>query len=258
MALAETTPELLGIRATVSCSPKEETFVSTSIQAIQGTGGTLWRSGLPVDSYLAHICLFDDKAKLHLSQQGLTVATHRLETYAHYVQQKSSGLPFDHPSAGALLPPEAELSRAQHELRTPAADFGLGEQLFGMWEQGVQKFHTFVHRLLQAVTHNIWVETYEGEYLLGQTTFGWKGDIESVWQQNLTSAQVVLHQGTLALALVSRIALIRVFCLAARGAILLSSALTLPGEALLILPAVWKFIDQVQEEYREHKSQIDV
>ncbi len=247
-ALAETTPDLLGIWTAISLSQKEEAF---SITSRQGVDGTIWRSRLPAESCLAHSYLLNGEAKLGLSQQALPVATDRLEAY---LRQESSSLAFDYSSAGALLPPEAELSRALQELRSPTVQFGLGEQLFGTWEQGVQKFQVFVHRLLQAVAHYAWVETYEGEQLLSQTAVSWKGNIEAAWQENLNPAQVAIHQRTLALVLASRITLVHAFGLAARGAILLSSMLILPAGPLLILPAAWKFIDQVLEEYREHKA----
>lgn len=172
------------------------------------------------------------------------------------MQRESFSLAFDYSSAEALLPPEAELSRALHELRTLAADSGMSEQLLGMWEQAVRKSQAFAHRLLHAITHYAWVETYEGEYLLGQTAVSWKGDIEAAWQKKLYPAQVALHQRTLALALASRTTLVHVFGPAAHGTLLLTSMLTLPAGSLLILPAAWKFIIQVLEEYREHKTNL--
>jgi hypothetical protein len=142
------------------------------------------------------------------------------------------------------------------ELQDPSVSFGLGEQFAGGWKQAIQQFQVLVDRLLQVVAHYAWIETFGEEQLLGQTSVSWTGNIETVWRVGLDTSQEALHQRTLALALASRITWIHMFILAARGAITLSILLTTPVGPVLILPAVWKFMTQVLEEYREHQKRI--
>ena len=76
------------------------------------------------------------------------------------------------------------------------------------------------------------------------------GDANTVWQQGLSAAQADLHQRTLRMALESRNTLIRTFMIAVRGVVQLSVMLAMPGSALLALPGVWKFINQLLEDVK--------
>jgi hypothetical protein len=60
-----------------------------------------------------------------------------------------------------------------------------------------------------------------------------------------------LHQRTLNLTLETRALMLRSLILVASGAGKLSVLMTTPGGALLALPAVWKFVNQVRAEWEK-------
>jgi hypothetical protein len=197
---------------------------------------------------LAATHLAEGKKRLETSRKTIKEAPDRLDAF---VRSQSAGLSFDVSLEGReFAKPEAELlvllSEIQEE-RAPVS-FGLGEKLVGGWQQATNRFQAFVDQLLKSVGHYAWVETCIQEQCLGRTGVGWTGDTNTVWRQGLNTEQVELHQRTLTLALESRDTLIRTFVLAARGAVQLSILLTMPGGALLALPAVWKFVNQILKE----------
>lgn len=245
--LAGSTSDLLGIWVTKSVASSEG--VAFHMHANGIPEGLCWRARLPENLQSANESLLEGEARLRISQQVLPKAAARLEAF---VRQEPSGRAFHIPNAGTLLQPEAELSDMLRELQEPSVSFGIGEQLSDRWKQAVQQFQSLVDRVLQVVVHYAWIETYVGEQLLGQTAVSWTGNIETVWQVGLDSAQITLHQRTLALALASRNTLLHMFILVARSAITLSFLLATPIGPVLVLPAVWKFINQVLEEYRKH------
>jgi hypothetical protein len=144
-----------------------------------------------------------------------------------------------------LAPPEAELSRLLDEIRkgTPQVSFGIGETVAGGWEEAARQVQVFLNQLQKFIAHYAWVETRVADQFLGRTAVSWAGDMETVWRERLAPEQAVLHQRALALALASRETLIRTIVLAARCAAKLSLLVAVPGAAILVLPAVWKFIN---------------
>jgi hypothetical protein len=87
--------------------------------------------------------------------------------------------------------------------------------------------------------------------LLGQTTVGWTGDVNTVWRLGISAPEVMLHQRTLALALQSRDTLLQTLAKATQFAVKLAQLLLLlgtPGGVILALPAAWKFINEVLAE----------
>jgi hypothetical protein len=249
--LAGTTSDLLGIWITKSVAPSEG--VAFNVKADVIAKALCWQTHLPADLHSANISLLEGETRLRISQQALPKAATRLEAF---VRQWSTGLAFPVSTGQTLLQPEAELSDMLRELQEPSVSFGLGEQVSRGWRQAAQQFQALVDQCLQVVAHYAWIETYVGEQLLGQTAMSWTGNTETAWRVGLDSAQIALHQRALALTLASRITLIHMFILAARGAVTLSILLTIPVGPLLVLPAAWKFINQVVEEYREHRMRL--
>jgi hypothetical protein len=79
---------------------------------------------------------------------------------------------------------------------------------------------------------------------------GWTGDAETIWPQPRHPEQVALHWNTLDLALQSRTTLLRTLIIVTHGAVKISSLLAMPGGVVLALPAIWKFINRLMDEYR--------
>lgn len=251
--LAGIAPTVFGLWATAPLSPAEAIAFDTSADTTSRVPPEVpvWRVNLPADMNLAATRLTGGEARLDASREAMKKAPDRLGTF---VKAQSAGMAFDISSGGReLAKPEAELLVLLNEIQAgrPPVSFGLGEKLFGGWQQTTDRFQAFVDRLLKSFAHYIWVETCIQEQYLGRTGVGWTGDMNTVWQQGLSTAQVELHQHSLALALASRGELIRTFSLAVRGAVQLSVLLTMPGSALLALPAVWKFVNQILADLKE-------
>ncbi len=240
--LAQATPDVLGIWSTISPAPPTELPFDT-------TAGTYndvpcWRASLPADLRAANGCLREGETRLLRSQQALPGAADRL---ASLVRSESSYQAFSVFTATALQP-EAELVHLLHTLQEPSASFGLIERFSDEWNKVTQQWQVFIDTLLHAIAHYAWIETYAGEQLVGRTGVSWTGDMETVWRAELDSDQAALHQRTLALALASRQALLQLFLLVARGSVMVSTLFTVPAGPLLVLPAIWQFVQLVLAE----------
>jgi hypothetical protein len=248
--LAGTAPDVFGLWATAPLLSAEAIAFDTSTGMTSGIPPEVpvWRVNLPADLNLAAAHLTEGEARLETSQKTIQEAPYRLDAF---VRSQSAGLSFDVSLEGReFAKPEAELLGLLGEIQEGRApvSFGLGEKLVGGWQQATDRFQAFVDQLLKSIAHYAWVETCVQDQCLGRTGVGWTGDTSTVWRQGLSTEQVELHRRTLTLALESRDTLIRTFVFAVQGAVQLSVMLTMPGSALLALPAVWKFINQILKE----------
>jgi hypothetical protein len=73
----------------------------------------------------------------------------------------------------------------------------------------------------------------------------WTGDMNTAWKPAISPEERILHQRSLALALKSRIALLRIIMTTAQGAAKIAALIAAPGGALLALPAAWKYVQQL-------------
>jgi hypothetical protein len=244
--LAEITPDVLGLWATVPTSSSQALAFDTTVETMAQP--PLWRADLPAEPQLAQQYLTSAETRLHTSRKALAVATHRLSVF---IEGQRAGMAFGPSSpdkTAARSEKELEvLLREIHQGRAPVS-FGAREWLGGGWDQAAQQFQAVLEKLRQLVAHYVWVETRVQQELLGQTTVGWTGDVHTVWRLGHSPEEVTLHQRTLALALQSRDTLLQTLAMATQFAVKLSLLLSMPGGVILTLPAAWKFINQVLAE----------
>jgi hypothetical protein len=140
-ALAEITPDVLGLWATVPTSSPQSLAFGTPLETTAES--PLWRINLPTDPHLAKQHLACAEIKLRTSQQALGLATDRLSAF---IEAQQAGVAFGMASANRMAAqPEENLEillraislRAISEVRA-ALSFGLDERLGGRWEQAVQ------------------------------------------------------------------------------------------------------------------------
>jgi hypothetical protein len=254
--LAAITPEVLGLWETVPTPSSQALAFGTAIDSL--VQPLLWRADLPAELRLAHAHLADAETRVHTSQTALAGATHRLEGF---LEARQAGMAFGLPAGDrATGQPEAALAGLLEEIQAGrgTVSFGVGAWLGGGWAQATQQLQAVVTRLRHLVSDYVWVETRVHEELLGQTTVGWSGGVQTVWRRGLTADEVMLHQRTLALALQSRHTMLQTLVLATRCAGRLASLsllLSTPGGVLLALPAAWKFINEVLAEVGRARSQ---
>lgn len=257
-AQVEAGPALLGVWTTAPLSgfaegrPTPAEGVAFDVAA---AGPPVWRANLPADPDLAAAHLDRAEASLDISLTALIVAGERISVLVEERRRLPAGLAFDISETEVkLAQPEMELLALLEEVeRGPRpVHFEAGEEVGGLTQVTAQ-FREFVDQLREVVTHYALVETRSQGQLLGQTAVDWTGDMDTVWQEGLDTAQMALHQRTLRLALASREMLIRMFTLVSSGAARLSVLLATPGGAILALPAAWKFINQVRDEIEKYQ-----
>ncbi len=241
--LAGTAPDVLGLWAMAPQSLTESAAFDTTSGRPPET--PVWRVNLPADLNLAITHLTGGETRLNTFRKTMKQAPDRLNAF---VKAQSTAQAFDtSPGRRELDEPERELLVLLNEIQAgrPPASFGLGEKLAGRWQGATDRFQAYVDQLLKSIAHYVRVETCVREQCLGRTGVGWMGDMNTVWRQGLRTEQVELHRRSLALALQSRDELIRTFVIAVQGAVQLSALLIAPGSAILALPAVWKFLNQM-------------
>jgi hypothetical protein len=226
----------------------EAASVAFDAKGAAGADMPRWRANFPADPGEAFVELAGGEARLEAWRKALPLAADRLDTF---VATRAGGPAFV-PSATKepAARPEAELSALLAELQggAPTVEFGLGEKFFGGWQQAAQQFQAFLKQLLRSVAHYAWVETSVQGRLLGRTTVGWTGAVQTVWREGLAAEKAAVHQRTLALALASRATVLRVLVVTLQGAVKLSVLLSTPGGVILALPAAWRFINQIVDE----------
>ncbi len=247
--LAEMTPELLGLWTTQS-SASEVAFDLNS-QPIADV--PLWRANFPADLSQVDRLLTDYEGRLEESQRALHTVPDRIDRLLTLSDVSvTDGLSFgldleDYP----LAQPEQEMLSAlqeyqgMEELHSFAVGFGIGEELLNSGKQSYEQLQAFAKRTIDIVANYAWVETQIQGKTVARTAVGWTGDFNSVWMDGVSVEQQRLHQRSLALALASRNKLLQTLTTTMQLALKISVSLSFPGGAILALPVVWKFINQV-------------
>jgi hypothetical protein len=119
-----------------------------------------------------------------------------------------------------------------------------------------RQWHAFLDQIRQVLAHYARVETALAGADVGWTTVSWAGDFDTTWQPNVTAYAMQTHLQSVHLALNSRLALLRFTSVVISGAVGLAIKITGSG-GVLLLPAVWKFMRDVLEEFRQSWPQID-
>jgi hypothetical protein len=218
----------------------------------------LWRADFPADDPQQATARLERSAQqMAATQRALPLAHERLLALASHTPPDPAGLSFAGAAGGTLPPAEAELLDTLDALTRrdqAAVSFGFGwlDGLTQGWQEGVQRVRDFAERVMQAAAPRAMVETRTAGRLLCRTSVGWDGDAAMLWRLAPTAQQAALHWHTLDLALAARVTLLNAFSLLVRGATLLarlSATLATPGGALLAIPAVWRFINRIQDEF---------
>jgi hypothetical protein len=127
--------------------------------------------------------------------------------------------------------------------------FALGISLPKDWQRTAQEAMDFFGQVRQMLAYYAYVESSAGGTSIGRTMVSWMGDFETLWQRGLSADQMRVHTRSVELALASRQAWVKMAMLVTEGAALFG-LFSSTGNPLMI-PAVYKFIRQVMEQYRE-------
>jgi len=211
-----------------------------------------WSLDLPADPSAAAETMTQAEAQLRAAQAALEAAPQRLEEFVSRMQ--SGEVDFAVGAAagdgGGAPPAEAVLLPFLDSLQPGRASFGLRDEVGEL----VERFQENTRGLLDGVQHLASVETrMEGE-LLARTLVDWTGDQVTAWEVALTPEQRSLHERSLAMALASRFAMIRMVSIAAQGAAKIATLIAAPGGALLALPAAWKYLNMLMSQMQKSES----
>jgi hypothetical protein len=242
-------PDILGVWQT---APAPHSFSPDAA----GADTLLWRVDLPADRQSAAAILQQRAGLLAAAWQALSIADRRLNAFVQNAHQAAiapaSFALFEH----ELPAPERELADWLLAMRGQESFFP-GEDLIAGWQENIRQAWGFVEQVRLAMAHFARVETASGGRLLGRTTVGWLGDVETTWRIGLDLEWAAAHRRALELALESRRAWSRTVLHVTVGAARLSALIGMGGP-LLAIPAAWKFIKQLLADIRQIQESVEV
>ncbi len=243
-AAAAMAPELFGFWRTREPAPAAVSFAAGA--GAPAEEPVIWRSRLPADLEQAGRELAAAEAWQQQQEQALAQALPRMRTLLSADAESSS-------ATQELDAAEQNLRAAVREACKPAAEvsFGIGADLAASWVQADRQIRDFMQQSMRRVLHAAWVETSIGERLRGRSVVGWGGDTSTVWQEQVVARELQLHRRSIDLALSTRLALIRSFGLAGRGAAIVATAVSSPIGPVMALPAAWRYINDLARPAQE-------
>jgi hypothetical protein len=232
--------------------------VAFGIEAAPADTGSIWQIDLPGEEQEAATRLEQVSTQIEASRKALDDASYRLASFIqHYQSGDMTQLSFTTGAVGALPEPELELMDWLEFARPTALEFGVAVEAPHPAE--VQRLSSqaeaAMEKLLQQVLHFAWVETRLEGRLLARSLVSWGGDVDTVWGAERLPGDPALHRRSLALAIISRGALLRLIMIVSTGALKISLLLATPGGAILALPAAWNFVHRILSELESYQSQ---
>jgi hypothetical protein len=241
-SLAE--PALLGLWEATPGQPDAE------LSFAPGTAppaGPVWRVDLPAEPGQAVASLNQAERRVRLADRALSSAQDRLVAFA---ASADAGASFAVTTGAGTDTAEQELAALLQREPADESSFVPGfNTIRRRWEDVADWFSSIIDSVLTSVVRLATVETAIESVSIARSNFGWTGDCATVCRRGFEAKHVHLHRRTVAIVLASRLALIRTLILALRAAGIVAVALGSPTGALLALPAVWKFITRVQDEF---------
>ena len=217
---------------------------------------SLFQVDLPADPRSAEKQL--QSAEEAIDQAGLALETvpARLDRLVGQAQSGTLGqASFSLEGESGLGPAEADLLASLGAMPGgPAVEsFGLMDKVAD-WKEAQKEFLENFERVQQLLVHLAWVETRLDGSLLARTIVDWSGDLGTVWKINVMEAQRELHQRSLAVALASRIALLRLLSTVLTATTKISVLLATPGAQILALPAAWRYVNQILKDFETYRA----
>ncbi len=194
-----------------------------------------------------------DVLQRELTEQQQTLT--RLEQRLTQITQVGGGVSFA--AAGESAPEfagaELELDAALQRLTAPVS-YGL----FDRKQQEAQeadlestsKWRKFLDQVRDMVVNYARVQTEVAGQPIGQTDVDWTGDFRTIWSPVVTTAAMMLHYHNITVTLQWRLGMIRLVGVVGAGAANIAVKLGVPGGQLLVLPAVWNFVQDALAEWR--------
>ena len=155
-----------------------------------------------------------------------------------------------------LVTKSLDIATPEDELQLALAEIN-GVQTKGLLdplEKAKAEFDAFIVRVRELTSNLVRVETTVGGVTLASTAVGWTGNFQSAWRDGLATEQIALHRQTVHVALARRAMILRLVVVIGADAVKIVARLTTPGAQLLVLPALWQFVQDVVAQLRAMQS----
>jgi hypothetical protein len=205
----------------------------------------IWSVSLPANPTLASKAVQHQVETLEVTQQAISRAGQTLQQLpAHWLEETSFALE----STADSATPEATLRRNLAHLQGGEAEVSFGLGLPTDWSQTVAEYKAFMQQVLRLLRPTLHVETRVEGALLAHTLVELSGDFETAWSSQGALTHIQLHRQILSLTLESRLALLQLLAQTSAGAVVLAARLNPPVGAILALPAVWRYVQDVVQQ----------
>jgi hypothetical protein len=212
-----------------------------------------WRMDLPGALSSANQILKQSEQQILISEQALENVSGRAETLATQIINRGTGnLSFEFTGESSA---EAELFELLNQLspNTGGVTFDISERSTTNWQEAHKLFESSLGRLNRVFIQYAAVETKIQGSLIGNTIVSWSGNYQTSWQSGVDPGYIHLHQRSLKIAMASRRLFLSMFSVSVMSAARLSVLLSIPGGALLTLPAIWKFVTRIVSEIDKYQ-----
>jgi hypothetical protein len=207
-----------------------------------------WRIDLPDSIDEARSIITQQQAIIQSSEAALAQAEQRM----WQLSQASEGAASFAIESG----PEADLLASINQLNAPTSFSapGVPSPEAAQAAESSSQWQNFLEHVRDTISHYARVETAIANSPIGATTIGWTGDFDTIWIPAVAPESMTLHSHSVQLVLASRLATMRLITVVGTGAIGLVAKLTVPGGPLLVLPAAWRFVQDVMKEWKNLKA----
>lgn len=193
-----------------------------------------WASPQEADRFLA-----GQEARLEGVERALREARERM----HRLAQEGGHVAFTAESLDPLAAADAELWAAVRVASGEAVAF----EARPAWEEGLAaRWAAFLERVEVLLRARLHVETREAGREVARTVLGWDGALHTALRFPDDEALGLRHRRAVELAMRSQTATVGLLATIFGGAAALAAQAAIPGAAWKLLPAVWKYVRQVQ------------
>lgn len=205
--------------------------------------GNIWHIDLPASQSDARLTLQQHSEALAQDQAAIEAAVERLKAFIDDYPGNDAGA-----SKSLEATPETTL---REQLESAGAQ---SKDLLDPLGDIRAEFDNFVQRVREFVSDFASIETAQSGVEIAKTKVGWTGDVQTLWRDGITPAQVELHRLNVRVALARRGMLMRLMVVISTSAAKIALRLATPGAQLLALPAIFQFIKDVVAEVRKMKK----
>jgi hypothetical protein len=223
-------------------SPAPPAPVSFGIEAPAEDGELLWSISLPANALQAHASLDQEAERIDSAQRAVAQAGKALQDLP---PSWLEGTSFAFAPSVEAPSPEITLRRNLAQMREEEAEISYALGLPDAWSKTVAEYKDFATQTLHLLRPTLRVETDLDGKPLARTRVGLSGDFDTAWRSPHSPDQASLHQRSLSLTLESRLTLLQLMAQTGAGAAALVAKFSLPGGAVMALPAAWRFIQDV-------------